>query len=181
MRVEIGRYKNWFGPYQFSRKVFFFLSEDMQDKIADWLPVGPFEWFDKKFKQRHIIIEIDGYDTWSADHTLSLIIHPLLVKFRQDVTCYPMSISNEDVPDEIWNQPNLLEDEINLRKWEWILDEMIWTFERIKNQDEETEPYFISNPDTGKFTVDKEKLKAHEERLSRGLILFGKYFRNLWN
>jgi len=41
--------------------------------------------FPKKFDaQRKVSVQIDDFDTWSLDHTLALIIHPALVKFKQD-------------------------------------------------------------------------------------------------
>ena len=172
MKVSIENYRNYFGPYQLCDKLFFFLSEDRRDKIADWLPVYPFELYHKWFKNRYISVKIDKWDTWSADHTLSLIIHPLLVEYRKNVNGWPMNIDSADVPDHIWKE-ELDRDEISKKKWEWILDEMIWAFGQIVDNDKE-----IENVD---WSEDFEKVKAHERRKSKALTLFGKYFQNLWN
>ena len=32
-----------------------------------------------------------------------------------------------------------------------------------------------------KIKVDRKGLKAHHDRISNGLILFGKYYRSLWD
>lgn len=178
MRVEIGKYRNWFGPYQFAKRVFFFLPESWQDSIGDFIPSAPFEWWDKHFKKRHVIIDIHDYDTWSADYTLAMVIHPVLVEFRKEenLNSYPMAIDPEDIPDSVLAISGSDQFELGMIRWKWILDEMIWAFVNILDEDSDTKFYNIEEK-----TMDIEKYKAHNQRIENGLRLFGKYYQNLWN
>jgi len=172
MKVDIGNYVNWFGPYQFADKVFFFLSEDRREKIGDWLPEKPFEVWNSWFRQRKVEVQIDGWDTWSVDDTLATIIHPLLVEFRKNINGWPTNIDSADVPDSVYQNIESA-DEKELKKWEWIIDEMIWGFDQIINED------LVDLVDEGdKF--DMEKYRVWNERVNRATLLFGKYYRNLW-
>ena len=188
MKVYIGEYPRWFGPYQFVDKVFFFLSDEKKDKIVDWIPTAPFTWMDKWFNQRYVDIQIDEYDTWNADHTLALIIHPLLVKFRENILGVP-HIDSADVPDEVW-RGETNEDEIEFKKWTWIVDEMIFAFS--KDLDEDWESAYMDIPldedfqfdsigKNPKFKIDNEKIMATRKRIENGHRLFGKYYGALWN
>ena len=72
MKVYIGPYKKWWGPYQIANLIPF-VSEDTSEKIGDWLAKTwvnkVCEWFYSK-NERKIKVRIDRYDTWSMDHTL---------------------------------------------------------------------------------------------------------------
>lgn len=174
MKVEFGNYPNWVGPCQFADKLFFFLSEEKRDKIADWIPAAPFEWYHKTFKRQYIKVEIDEWDTWSADYTLAHIIHPLLVKFREQMQGWPTCLDAADVPDSVWAELTD-SDDIKKKQWEWIVDEMIWGFSQIIA--EESDSQFYSEKED---FFDIEGMKKWSERVDRSTKLFGKYYRNLW-
>lgn len=53
----------------------------------------------------------------------------------------------------------------DIDEWYEVLDEMIWAFDYIVNHD-------YSNFDD---------MVENEKRCNKGLMLFGKYFRNLWD
>ena len=36
MKVHIGPYKNWFGPYQLAEKLLFWMDKDKDDKVHDF-------------------------------------------------------------------------------------------------------------------------------------------------
>ena len=99
MKVYIGPYTTWLGPYQIADKIPF-ISEDTRNKIGDWLAntwVNDFcNWLESK-KQRKVKIRIDNYDTWNMDSTLALIIVPMLKQLRETKHGAPM-VDNEDVP-----------------------------------------------------------------------------------
>jgi len=98
MKVSIGKYPDWIGPYQIADAVFFWLEKwpddelekrwdyQLRDKFGDWLAstwVNDFcMWVHDKCR-RKIKIQIDPYDTWSMDHTLSLIIIPMLKQLKE--------------------------------------------------------------------------------------------------
>ena len=99
MKVYIGPYLNLIGPYQIAEWIPF-TTEAQQFKIGQWLSntwVNDLcEWIHSK-QQRKIKIHIDDYDTWSMDHTLALIILPMLkqLKATKHGSCF---VNDEDVP-----------------------------------------------------------------------------------
>lgn len=95
MKVYIGPYVNWIGPYQIAEKLMFWANKYEDERVfafGKWLAenkdgnptlLNKFcSWIHSK-KNRKIKVKIDGYDTWSLDETLCHVIHPLLVEFRK--------------------------------------------------------------------------------------------------
>lgn len=214
MRIIIGPYKNWIGPYQIANSLKKLrVSEETRDKIGDYLAnswIKTFcEWVYKKNK-RKIKIRIDDYDVWNMDYTLSLIVTPMLHKLKECKHGSP-AVKDEDVPDEIKSTsaaPKENEwdtDEFYHKRWEYVLDEMIFAFESIKNREEieesfstgkadtyfeditpnETDPekklYELKHGSNHTREFDYEGFKKHNERVDNGLRLFGVYFRGLWD
>ena len=204
MKINIGPYKYWFGPYQLCDVLKYVgVSESSRDAISEKISARPFEWFDKKFKKRKISIQIDDYDTWSADHTLSLIIHPLLVKLKNKKHGAPY-VDNEDVPENLRStnaKPKENEwdtDEFHFDRWDYVLDEMIFAFEKsidnsweeefysgksdsewkCINEDETDPEKRLYEDDT--FKIDHDGMKRIQNRIQNGHRLFGKYYSHLW-
>jgi hypothetical protein len=135
--------------------------------------------YPKKDGEQKKSIRIDPWDTWSMDHTLADIILPMLKQLRKTQHGAPCT-DDEDV---------------HFKRWDWIMKEMIWTFnEHAKDR----EPNFwIKKPKhkwasiegqdwkemvtTDKGIYDEEKAKAYWKRKSNGFRLFGKYYQNLWD
>jgi hypothetical protein len=197
MKVYIGKYPQWIGPYQLAEKIPF-ISEDTREKVADYLHdswVGKLcVWVDSK-KKRKIKVRIDKYDTWNMDSTLSPIILPMLKQLKETKHGSPM-VDEEDLPSTMrYEGENWVH-----HKWDWVLNEMIWAFEQLNDPDNEEQfyhgipsyneeemeienygkcySYKQTNPD---YWVDYEAMKAHEARIANGCRLFGKYYRNLWD
>ena len=124
--------------------------------------IGPYR------KNRATRVEIEPHDTWSMDCTLAMIIHPMLVQLKATTHGYPSTTTEQE-----WNE---------------ILDEMIWAFEQ-KCRDHWEDDYYgdydedqKNGPMVGSFKwIDHEGLKTHQERMSNGFRLFGKYYENLWD
>lgn len=143
-----------------------------------------------KNKERKVNIRIDYWDTWSMDHTLSMIIIPMLKQLKATKQGAPL-VDNEDVPEHLRATDKMLADDHiddnHFARWDWILDEMIWTFEAIL----EGESKFFDHSqvdDNASFKdqinqtkVDTDGLEANEKRITNGLRLFGKYYRSLWD
>jgi len=210
MKVYIGKYKSWVGPYQIANLLKHVgVSDDKCHDIggflADRVPglMRACEWIESK-RNRKIKIHIDYYDVWSMDHTLSLIATPMLKLLKEKLHGAPHT-DDEDVPDHLkstaapskeneWDT-----DENHFKRWEYILDEMIFAHESLAN--DEWEQQFHTgeidmqwkdcddNPhlkemyrgpnDTHKF--DKEGYEAYYARIKNGLRLFGKYYMALWD
>lgn len=215
MKVKLKKPVSWFGPYQLAEALCFWVPNVKDqygfDSKPDWVhDFGTFlagekqkslltkflTWYDKKRRQfpwNKDVVKIDYWDSWSCDCTLSPIILPLLKQLKATKHGYGM-IDDEDVPkhlqsiyafpDEPWEWDKNAE-----ARYEWVLDEMIWTFEQLCDDDHESQFYDHSEVDydsdimsqVGKMKVDREGLEAHNRRIDRGLVLFGKYFRTLWD
>jgi len=141
----------------------------------NWL----YNWVGYSPKQRKSV-KIHNYDTWSMDHTLAPIILPMLVQLRATKHGAPW-VDMKDVPKELRATKKQLDaynkngetDTKFFDRWDWILDEMIWAFEQ-KCRDDWMEDY-----DYNKW--DSEGAITHQERMSNGFKLFGKYYENLWD
>lgn len=164
---------------------------------------------------RKVEINIDYFDTWSLDHTLAMIILPALIQLKESKHGVPNDFGN--VGGENYQQQTSFEfyeesyswafDE-SCKKWDEVLDKMIWSFQQIAFDDYDSQYHhgtmetdwvktdkLYPNPITGKMEatyqmVDKNPDEhwydhvghlLHEERIQEGLDLFGKYYRSLWD
>lgn len=216
MKVKIGPYKNWIGPYQIADMVFFWCKKHpndelmerwdykLQDKFGDWLATNKdgddsqltkfCHWLESK-RKRKIKIKIDSYDTWSMDHTLAYIIAPMLKQLHATKHGAPF-VDDEDVPEELRSTsapPKENEwdtDENHFKRWDWIMEEMIWAFE--VHNDDSAEDKFYDHSEVNrnernlsdwieKIKVDREGLETFHKRKQNAFRLFGKYYQNLWD
>ena len=138
-----------------------------------------------------ISVKIHEYDTWSMDHTLAPIILPMLKQLKETKHGSPIVI-DYDVPEELRskNAPPVENkydiDDYHHDRWNWVLDEMIWAFEQKCRDDWESDYYKYEDDPTATFGMklvweDREGRKAHQDRMTNGFKLFGKYFENLWD
>ena len=157
-------------------------------------------------------IRIDRYDTWSMDHTLADIILPMLKQLNATKHGAP-HVDDADVPEYLRShmaQPKEHEwdtDSLHFMRWDWILAEMIFAFEK-KAQNDWTMEFHTGTIDWEWVPVDKdgnevpkgehkyynmkkgprdthvydaEGAKRVQERITNGFRLFGKYFESLWD
>jgi hypothetical protein len=192
MRIKIGKYPthlvcnihtrymirkyNWLNWPEKQTKV-----EDCLEKLEDLIQAAYNATINKLVRQEQkMSIKIDQWDTYSMDSTLAHIVLPMLKQLKATKHGTPL-VDDEDVPhlakrgykksegmqrdmfashehDElVWNQ--------HIVRWDWIMDEMIWTFqEKCRDSWEE-----------------RDKQKEHHERIENGFRLFGKYFDRLWD
>jgi len=149
--------------------------------------------YPKKDKERVVKIQIDPWDTWSMDHTLALIIVPMLKQLKETTHGGP-AVDNNDVPEELksTSAPPVKEhgvDDNYFKRWDWVLEEMIWAFTQLSSENDDAQFFDHSEVDEGedfidqlkKIKVDEEGLTAHNKRIDNGLLLFGKYYRGLWD
>jgi hypothetical protein len=212
MKVSIGPYHRWWGVYQtvdLLQKVG--VSEERCEKIGDWIcentPAEDFFNYIYKLKgERKIKIRIDNYDTWSMDNTLALIILPMLKQLKETKHGSPM-VDDEDVPLHMRHTLSKGPDDYETDdrwvhyKWEWVLNEMIWTFEQELDDswedkfrhgepnyefihvggeigtESELNEMIQTNPN---YSFDIEGHKEYNKRIDNGFRLFGKYYRGLW-
>jgi len=126
---------------------------------------------------KKVKVKIDKYDVWALDYTLALIIAPALKKLKDAKSGSPW-VDDADVPE------NLRVDPLEVKKnewdtdsryharWDYVIDEMIWTFEQHSKQN----TYLYDE-----FNTDKAAFEAHSARIENGNRLFGKYYNMLWS
>ena len=221
MKVYINNYRNhWLSPYTIMEKVLFWkkwtdpdfdLYDDKNEHYVDWLN-GPMKVAQKCLDVIHPkvnYVKIDKWDTWSMDSTLSIIILPMLKQLNAtkhgapttDDADVPEGLRSTDAPpkENEWDV-----DENWFKRWDWIMDEMIWTFEQKQPGCDWEHQYYSGVHDTsfraiewgadGKallheqvkgpndtFKVDREGMDKHQERINNGMKLFGKYYQGLWD
>jgi tRNA-dihydrouridine synthase len=123
---------------------------------------------------------VSDSECWSLDWTLTNFILPRLKHFKKiNVHTHPPDITPE--------------------QWDKILDELIWTFEYMHDE-EKFNPtpmfrYEVDNMDDYFKNIKREKtpeqkqaweeyLKKNEEleeRRKKGMLLFAEYYQQLWD
>jgi len=226
MKVNLGPYSDdlipvsrWENSYTSLRHKTLYIEEEDYDRL-DKIVFGFFNklyrfvsplnrWSNRR--KRKIDIHIDDYDVWGADHTLALIIHPVLLKLKEKKHGSPY-IDDEDVPDNIkstiapdkeneWDT-----DDYNHDRWDWVMNEMIWAFEQCTHDDQNDHQFHHNSdqldmtfeaiegstykqlkmnpqkdPSKPAYWVDEDGKKAHYERIKNGHRLFAKYYFGLWD
>jgi len=81
-------------------------------------------------------------------------------------------------------------------RWDWVLDEMIWAFSQINDNEGWEREYYVKAGEwhfedekdgmsemvwDKKPVIDNKGIKAHRARMQNGFILFGKYYTGLWD
>ena len=145
MRVNIGPYKSWVGPYQIAEKILFWLDKNEDERVhkfGEWLAGSERKpstltkicrFIDSK-KTRKVEVRIDKYDTWGMDNTLAYIILPMLKQLRATKHGAPC-VDDADVPESLRSTSAPAKnydydvDENHFLRWDWVLDEMIFAFE----------------------------------------------------
>ena len=206
MKIKIGGYPTWWGPYQIASLICFWAKPDVDEygyksepdwvhKFGSWLSedrhgnnswiTNTCQWYHKRFQQngdRKVKVHIDNADVYSADHTLALIIAPMLRKLQEKKNGSPM-IDNEDLPPELqmserettvndnghWDKSlDATEEEQDAAskkfhaRWEWVLSEMIWAFEQHEKADWEDQFH------TGEHDIIWTKVDAKGNELAEG-------------
>jgi hypothetical protein len=113
-------------------------------------------------------------------------------------------VDDEDVPEHLrstaapakeneWDT-----DDNHFLRWDWIMDELIWTFEQQHPDNDWEQQYYSGEHDIewkkldngmsemcrgpkDTFKIDMDGLTAHQARITNGLKLFGKYYQGLWD
>ena len=123
-------------------------------------------------KNRANHVDIDDWDIWSLDHTLARIIHPALIRLKEKQHGYPELWEDGMCYHECYTRQlhfDFIDEDVESKylqdKWNRILDDMIYAMDIIA-----TEKIYDIDFDT-----------YDNERVDRGLELFGKHFCSLWD
>ena len=179
MKVFIGPYKNYYGPYQIAEALCFWVRKEKDEygikrnpewvhNFGTWLSGGEDKdswlhkfclWVESR-RTRKIKVKIDSWDTWSMDHTLSYIVLPMLKQLKEKKHGAPFT-DDEDVPEHLRStaaepKENDWDTDSNLfLRWDWIMDEMIFAFE-CELDDSWEDAFRSGNFDTVWLPVDRE-------------------------
>ena len=202
MKVFINKYRShWISPYTVLEKVFFWREIDYDEPIIE-------KWSDRLNPISKAIekvldfihpkinyVKIDRWDTWSMDYSLSFIILPMLKQLQESKRGAP-NVDDEDVPDQLKSTSSPVKenewdtDENHFKRWDWVIGEMIWSFEQTVDTNSEDKFFDDVDWDTTeknlntslyKMKIDREGLEAHHKRKTNGFRLFGKYYQGLWD
>jgi len=121
MKVKIGGYPAWIGPYQIAEKIIWWADKyddndvwaDRQHRLGTWLAqdrkgndswlAKTCAWIHKHWQnggERRVSVRIDPTDVYSADHTLAQIIAPTLRMLKAKKNGSP-NIDNDDLPEHL--------------------------------------------------------------------------------
>jgi hypothetical protein len=154
------------------------------------------------------------------DHTLADIILPMLKQLKASKHGSP-TVDDDDLPEELrvvahkdWSQQLAFEFDdheqyekdswdLQHRRWEWVLDEMIFAFEHYVDdtweeafhsgehdmihvpcewyEDGRPKLYSIEKGPNDTYVCDYEGMNKVYKRMENGFCLFGKYYRGLWD
>lgn len=207
MKVYISNYRSghWISPYTILENVFFWRKnyDAHEKKPPQWLQ-STMEWINKVLDTIHPRIEyvkIDNYDVWNLDHTMSILLLPMFKKLKEDKQGAPHT-DDEDVPDYLksMNAPRV-EDEYDIDanhflRWDWIIDEIIWALEQYTYDWEdqyrfgdsdiewiklENGCYQMADGPNHTREYDWGGMKKHQDRMSNGFRLIGKYYQAFWS
>ena len=226
MKVYISNYRDhWISPYTIMEKLLFWkkwtdpefdLYADKNEKYTNWL-VKPCQLLHKvlDFVRPQIrYVKLDRYDTWNMDGTLAVLILPMLVQLKATKQG-SAHVDPDDVPallrpTEEAGPDNGYTDNTIHQRWDWVMDELIWTFTQLHPDTDweaqyhsgehdilwtEDASHMYPNPVTGVMEPtyrmergprdthvwDQDGHAKHDARISNGLRLFGKYYRGLWD
>lgn len=170
------------------------------------------QWIGQRVYPRIEYVKIDRWDTWSMDHTLAHIVLPMLKQLKATKHGSPQ-VDDEDVPEQLRStaappRENEWDTDDNLhRRWDWVMDEMIFAFEcklddSWEDQFREGEIDWITVPvdkegnevprgqhqyfqmkdgPNNTYKCDYDGMKKVQERIDNGFRLFGKYYQALWD
>lgn len=216
MKVWISKYRNhWISPYVILTKVCFWeknedriynLTKEDNNPYVRWVnfldPVcqGIQKVLDF-VHPRWTYVKIDRWDTWSMDHTLADIILPMLKQLHETKHGAPF-VDDEDVPEGLNLRSTEAEpkenewdtDSNHFKRWDWVLDEMIWAFEQKVDDDADSQFFDHSecpkgldamledlNSGASKTKYDRVGHQKWQDRKANGFRLFGKYYEALWD
>jgi hypothetical protein len=209
MKVKIGPYLNWWGPYQ----LLGLLNHVgvSKEKTDEWAEKSP-EWFTDLCQWVHdqrkqdVKVKIHDYDTWGMDHTLAIIILPMLKQLKATkhgsayLPVFDQTSNSAQGCFDFYEEGDNAAWEEGAKQWDEIMDKMIWSFEQIQPgfgweaqycevpceldlddypEDEEKTSIPVRWKVEGKY--DWDGMKKHQARITEGFKLFGEYYQNLWN
>ena len=145
--------------------------------------------------EQKVTVKLDRYDTWAMHATLAHIVVPMLIQLKDTKHGSP-HVDDSDVPHDLYNvNPGSYDvDEKWHDRWEYVISEMIFAFEKHKTDWESdfctfdnteriegTDEFIILDKFQGKLIHDTVGEAKCRVRINNGLRLFAKYYDSLWD
>lgn len=233
MRVKIGKYPHWFSVRDVEDKYLEWRFDkpawDVDEREYQPIDYAVIWCLDiwqtvlhytvnqiQERRQRTVRVHLDPWDSWDAKTTLAHVILPVLEQLKENKQGAPF-VDIKDVPKELRDKKLTKKQKENgevgenhFKRWDYVLDAMIWSFREIVEDEPGEEEFFTGEADTvwtkvdvhgneveddydGQIyyrmdkgpndtrEVDWEGLDEYKERIDYGLRMFGKYYRALWD
>ena len=128
-------------------------------------------------------VVIDDFDIWNVDYTLARIIHPLLLRYRENMTGFPELFDEGMVTYHTWDRQlhfDFIDEQVErdylLKKWETIVDKMCRAFGMIVEKEKWEDTWLDLS-----FHEHKIEEAKYYKAVDEGPSLFAKYYHNLWD
>ena len=128
-------------------------------------------------------ITIDDFDIWNVDYTVARIVHPLLLKYRENMHGYPELWEDGMITSHNYDRQlhfDFIDEEVEreylLNKWKGIVDKMCRAFGMIVHK-EDWEDTWVGLS----FHEHKIEESKFYETVDEALALFGKHYHSLWD
>ena len=128
-------------------------------------------------------VVIDDHDTWNVAYTVARIIHPLLLKYRENMTGYPELWEDGMVTHHCYDRQlhfEFIDEDIErdylLKKWQTNVDKMCRAFGMIVEKEKWEDTWLDKS-----YHEHKIEEAKYYEAVDEGLALFAKYYHSLWD
>ena len=133
--------------------------------------------------EEHKKIEVDDWDIWNVDYTLACVIHPVLLKYRENLTGYPELWEDGMITSHNYDRQlhfDIFDEKVErdylLKKWKDIVDKMCRAFGMIVEKEAWEDTWMDKS-----YHEHKIEEAKYYEAVDDGLALFAKHYHNLWD
>ena len=196
MRVKIGKYIHWYNTHRMEDAYLKWRHKkyawDIAENEHDWIDRIVLKLFDgwqtvlhytinqiQKRRKRKVKVRIDRWDVWNANETLAHVVLPVLKELREKKQGAPF-VDLEDVPKELHGKKLTKKQKENgevgddhFKRWDYVLDAMIWSFQEIAEGTPGEEEFFTGESDIVWTPVDEAGNEINNEENYTGV----KYYR----
>ena len=133
--------------------------------------------------EEHKKIEVDAWDIWNVDYTLACVIHPVLLKYRENLTGYPELWEDGMITSHNYDRQlhfDIFDEKVErdylIKKWKDTVDKMCRAFGMIVEKETWEDTWLDKS-----YHESKIRETEYYEAIDEGLALFAKYYHNLWD
>ena len=128
-------------------------------------------------------VVIHDFDIWNVDYTVARIIHPLLLRYRENMTGYPELWEDGMVTHHCYDRQlhfDFIDEDVErdylLKKWQTIVDKMCRAFGMIVEKEKWEDTWIDLS-----YHEHKIEEAKYYKAVDEGLTLFAKHYHSLWD